>query len=87
MNYIFTPKAWQEYNEWREVDKKTQKKINQLIESIDRDGINRGLGQPEPLRYRKEFSRRIDQANRLVYTLDDRGDLLILSCKGHYGDK
>ena len=33
--------------------------INKLIKSIEREGTLEGIGKPEPLRYRKGFSRRI----------------------------
>ena len=36
--------------------------------------------------YIKGYSKRIDKANRLVYTFNSNGDVVILSCKGHYQD-
>ena len=46
-----------------------------------------GIGKPEPLRGNLSgfWSRRIDDANRLVYRVKD-GVLEIVSCKGHYDD-
>lgn len=66
-------------------DKKTIKKINDLIKDIERNGLCDGTGHPEPLKYRKAWSRRIDHENRLVYNIVD-GNLWIISCKGHYED-
>lgn len=66
-------------------DKKTIKKINDLIKDIERNGLSGGTGHPEPLKYRKAWSRRIDHENRLVYNIVD-GSLWIISCKGHYED-
>ena len=46
-----------------------------------------GLGRPEPLKWELQgaWSRRIDSANRLVYTVaDDR--ITILSARSHYDD-
>ncbi|MCM1283369.1 MAG: type II toxin-antitoxin system YoeB family toxin [Muribaculaceae bacterium] len=31
------------------------------------------------------YSRRIDEANRLVYEISD-GQIIVKSCKGHYSD-
>lgn len=45
-----------------------------------------GIGKPECLKGRKECSRQIDDANRLVYIGDSEQNLIILSCKGHYED-
>lgn len=49
------------------------KKINQLLQSIEQDGVSQGIGKPEPLKYGKSesFSRRIDEANRLVSDVSD----------------
>ena len=59
-------------------------KINKLVKDIERNGLSEGIGKPEPLRYRKGWSRRIDEKNRLVYDIDESGDILIASCRGHY---
>lgn len=73
--------------QWQMLDKKTLKKINALIKDIERNGLSEGIGKPEPLKYRKAWSRRIDQENRLVYNFDAQQTLLIISCKGHYEDR
>ena len=85
MNVLFTDTGWNQYIEWQEQDKKTLKRINQLLKSIDRDGVMQGIGKPEPLKYDKSglYSRRIDESNRLVYEMS--GDQIIVkSCRGHY---
>ena len=58
-----------------------------MLQSIERDGVLQGIGKPEPLKYGKSgaFSRRIDDANRLVYEVLD-GQIIVKSCKGHYND-
>ena len=66
---------------------KPLKKINALIKSIQRDGLLGGIGHPEPLKWRKGYSRRIDSKNRLVYDNHDGHSFRILSCKGHYEDE
>ena len=86
MNKIWFDLAWDEYLQWQMLDKKTLKKINALIKDIERNGLSEGIGKPEPLKYRKAWSRRIDHENRLVYIFDAQQNLLIISCKGHYED-
>ena len=81
---IFTPQAFKEYLEWHTEDKKTFKKVNELIKDIQRNGLNTGIGKPETLKYIDGYSRRIDEVNRLIYTSDEKQNLRILSCKGHY---
>ena len=49
MNYLFTPNAWEDYNFWQEDDKKTRKRINELLKDISRNGASDGIGKPEPL--------------------------------------
>lgn len=86
MNNVWSDRAWDEYLQWQLTDKKTLKKINNLVKDIERNGISEGTGKPEPLKYRKAWSRRIDIENRLVYNIDKDNNLLIISCKGHYED-
>jgi toxin YoeB len=45
---IWSDDAWNDYPYWQSQDKKTQKRINQLIKSIERDGPMEGIGSPEP---------------------------------------
>ena len=61
MEKIWSDDAWDDYIYWQGQDKKTLKKINTLIKSIERDGAMNGLGKPEPLKYRDGYSRRIDE--------------------------
>jgi len=87
MKINFTEIAWDDYVYWQNQDKKTIKRINQLIQDIDRNR-NRGIGKPEPLKGNLSgwWSRRIDEKNRLVYRIKDNS-IEIVQCKGHYGDK
>ena len=39
MNIVFTETAWEQYIHWQTEDKKMIKRINQLIKSIQRDGL------------------------------------------------
>ena len=86
MNKVFADTGWEDYVYWQTEDRKTLKKINQLINDIVRNG-NDGIGKPEPLIGEKgKWSRRINGADRLVYSVDDRG-VNVYQCKGHYDDK
>ena len=86
MRKLWSDEAWEEYLSWQATDKKTTKKINDLIKSVERDGAMKGIGKPEPMKYRKGYSRRISEADRLTYDVED-GILYIYACKGHYDDK
>lgn len=87
MNILFTDTGWNQYTEWQGEDKKTVRRINQLLKSIDRDGALQGIGKPELLKHDKSglYSRRIDEANRLVYEMSGN-QIIVKSCKGHYED-
>lgn len=65
MNKLWTDRAWDDYLYWQMTDKKTLKKINELLKDIERNGAVKGIGHPEPLKYSKAMSRRIDHGNRL----------------------
>ena len=84
MNSIFTEKAWSDYLSWQNQDKKTLKKINILLIDIQRNGSYSRLGKAEILKNRKGYSKRIDDKNRLIYDFNYNGDVIIISCKGHY---
>ena len=87
MNILFTDTGWTQSTEWQGQDKKTIKRINQLLKSIDRDGAMQGIGKPELLKHGKsgQYSRRIDEVNRLVYEISE-DQIIVKSCKGHYED-
>ena len=83
----FQERAWNDYLYWQTQDKKTLKKVNDLIRDIDRNG-NEGFGKPEPLTGNLSgwWSRRIDGSNRLVYRLVGDNTIEISQCRGHYDD-
>ena len=80
----FVPDAWEAYLYWQDQDKKTLKRLNLLITAAARDPFA-GIGKPEPLRGELSgyWSRRIDEANRLVYRATD-SDLVIIACRFYY---
>ncbi len=87
MNKVWSDESWEEYTYWQTQDRKTLKRINQLLKDIDRNGYD-GIGKPEPLKYEFKgfWSRRIDEVNRLVYRIE-KGQVEIAQCGLHYKDK
>ena len=81
----FVPDAWEAYLYWHDQDKKTLKRLNLLITATAREPFA-GIGKPEPLRGELSgyWSRRIDEANRLVYRATD-SELVIIACRFHDG--
>lgn len=84
MRIAFTEESWKDYEYWQSEDKKTVKRINELIKDIIRNRFE-GIGKPEPLRGDMSgyWSRRIDQQNRLVYEIYE-SEIIIISCRFHY---
>ncbi|MEO6352886.1 MAG: Txe/YoeB family addiction module toxin [Burkholderiaceae bacterium] len=83
-NILFTTEAWEDYLYWQGQDKKTLKRINELIKSAQRTPFE-GIGKPEGLRESLSgfWSRRIDDKNRLVYGATGT-EIDIISCRHHY---
>ena len=84
MRLLWEDRAWGDYLYWQTQDKKTLKRINGLIKDLQRNTFE-GIGKPEPLKGNLTglWSRRIDDANRIVYYEQDN-IIFIVSCKGHY---
>ena len=85
-DFTFTANRFKDYLYWQMQDKKTLKKINSLLEDIKRNSALNGIGKPEMLKNRPEYSRRIDDANRLVYVIDELQNIKIIACRGHYDE-
>lgn len=87
MNKAWQDEAWEEYLYWQKQDKKTLKRINQLLKDIDRNTYD-GIGKPEPLKGNLQgwWSRRIDDKNRIVYRIKNN-QIEIIQCGSHYKDK
>ncbi len=81
---VWTKEAWSDYVYWQGQDKKTLKRINQLIKEVMKNPFE-GIGKPEPLKENLSgfWSRRIDDTNRLVYVVDEK-TVTIISCRYHY---
>ncbi len=85
-NIVFIPDAWDAYLYWQGKDKKTLKRINQLIQASLRTPFE-GIGKPEPLKENLSgyWSRRIADDHRLVYRVTDT-EIVIVACRFHYDD-
>ncbi len=84
MKLTWSEEAWEDYLYWQDTDKKTVKKINELIKDASRTPFE-GKGKPEPLKHNLAgfWSRRITSEHRFVYAVSD-DSLLIASCRYHY---
>jgi len=84
MKLIWSTTAWEDYLYWQKVDKKTLKRINELIKNTCRTPFE-GIGKPEALKgdLQGYWSRRITSEHRLVYKYKD-DSLLIVACRYHY---
>ena len=87
MEKVWTDNAWRDYLYWQSQDKKTIKRINQLLNDIERNG-NTGIGKPEALKENLSgwWSRRIDETNRLIYRIENN-KIIISHCRTHYAEK
>ena len=84
---LWHDEAWANYLHWQTQNKKTLKKINSLLQDIERNGY-KGIGKPEPLKHDLSgfWSVRIDDKNRIVFRIKD-DKLEIWQCGSHYQDK
>jgi toxin YoeB len=87
MQIQFSERGMDEYISWQNEDRKTLKKINQLLKDISRNPFD-GIGKPEPLKgdFAGYWSRRINEKDRLIYQFQD-SVIYVFSIKGHYSDK
>ncbi len=72
MRKLWHDDAWDEYLYWQTQDKKTLKKINRLLQDIDRNGYD-CIGKPEALSGNLSgyWSVRIDAKNRIVFRIEE----------------
>lgn len=86
MPYFWNDDAWDDYQYWLGQDKKTVKRVNDLLKELTRND-GKPHGKAEILKGTDGLrSVRIDKKNRLVYKPE--GDFVrIISLRGHYGDK
>ena len=87
---ILTPEAERHLDEWRKSgQKKTLLKIIALFEELCEHPTT-GTGKVEQLKGDLEgyWSRRINKSARLIYKIEEEIiTVIVVSLKGHYGDK
>lgn len=84
MKLIFSETAWEDYQYWIKTDKKILKRVNALIQDIQRSPFS-GIGKPEPLKHGLSgyWSRRINDEHRIVYKATDES-IFIAQARYHY---
>lgn len=87
-NTTFTPNALIQYIEIQAFDKRTLKKLNELLKEISRNPKG-GTGQVERLKWQngEVYSRRLNKKDRIIYSVDKDGTSTILQIGEHYEDK
>ena len=82
---VWAAEAWEDYLYWQTQDRRVLTRINLLIDDILRDDPFAGIGKPEALKHALSgaWSRRIDEANRLVYIVDEMS-VVIIQARYHY---
>ena len=87
---VLTPEAETHLREWKKSGQnKVLKKILALFEEL-KEHPTTGTGQVEQLKGNLQgyWSRRIDKASRLIYKIrEEVVEVIVVSAKGHYGDK
>ena len=80
----FEKNAFEEYQEWIEIDRKLAIRIGQIIKDILRDPF-KGIGKPEALKgdFKGYWSRRINDEHRLIYKVTT-DSIIIISCYSPY---
>lgn len=80
----FHAEGWDDLMWWVENDRRTARKVRELIEEALRDPFA-GTGKPEPLKHLgpNRWSRRITGEHRLVYVVTDE-EITVLGARGRY---
>lgn len=83
-DFLFTPIAFEQYNDWQTENKQTFAKLKKLIKEVAKTPFE-GIGKPEALKheYSGYWSRRITDEHRLIYKVEENC-IKIISCKYHY---
>ncbi len=82
--FLFTPIAFEQYNDWQTENKQVFAKLKKLIKETAKTPFE-GTGKPEALKYDYTgcWSRRITDEHRLVYIVHDEF-IEFIACKFHY---
>lgn len=81
---LFTPLAFEQYNEWQMENKQVFARLKKLLTEAARTPFE-GTGKPEPLKYDYAgcWSRRLTDEHRIVYKVEQEW-IEIIACKFHY---
>lgn len=84
MRLVFSVHAWEDYLYWQRTDRKVLKRINLLIQDVQRSPFE-GIGKPEPLKHALSgyWSRRINDEHRMVYKVESDA-LFLAQLRYHY---
>lgn len=84
MKVIWSQKAFNDYQDFKNKKPEIYNKINILLKDITINNFV-GLGKPEPLKHKLNgyWSRRINQEHRLVYYIKNNC-IYVIQCKFHY---
>jgi len=84
MTDVFSDHGWEDYLYWQRTDRKIVKRINRLMKEIFRHPFQ-GAGKPEPLKHALAgyWSRRITEADRIVYKVEDN-KIYVAQLRYHY---
>jgi len=84
MKVIWSQKAFNDYQDFKNKKPEIYNKINILLKDITINNFV-GLGKPEPLKHNLNgyWSRRINQEYRLVYYIKNNC-IYVIQCKFHY---
>ncbi|MCC8036734.1 MAG: Txe/YoeB family addiction module toxin [Bacteroidales bacterium] len=88
-NLEFSVQADKQIKQWRKTNPAIYKKITSFFKELEAHPRS-GTGHPEPLKGGDgiTWSRKITKGDRLVYEIyDDMVFVMVISAKGHYGDK
>ncbi len=86
---IFYKEAVKDIEYWKKAgDKQAIKKIDEILEVLERDPCSPTPGQPEELKYAKGYSRRINKKDRITYDInEEKKEVVVFRLRGHYDDK
>lgn len=82
----FLPRAQKDFEEWKKTNNKTVDKIKEILRDIAEHPYS-GIGKPEPLKHNltDKWSRRINKAARIIYSVDGEIILVYIFSAANYG--
>lgn len=81
---VFTDNFMTQFFDWKANNKELYQYLLLLMKDVELHPFTGGMGQTENLRYRgKEASKRITQADRLSYSIENN-IVTFIACKDHY---